>query len=857
MEGESATPLSRLAMTKKKEYMAEKIETPKQELNNVFPINIEDEMKDSYMNYAMSVIIGRALPDIRDGLKPVHRRVLFAMHELSSAYNKPYKKSARIVGEVIGKFHPHGDVAVYDTIVRMAQDFSLRYPLIDGQGNFGSIDGDPPAAMRYTEVRMAKITDDLLVDLEKETVEWSPNYDESLKEPQVLPAKIPNLLINGSSGIAVGMATNIPPHNISEILDALIFLIDTPNAPLDKLMKIVPGPDFPTAGIISGRAGIKSAYTEGRGIIQIKGKYEVEPIAKTDRERIVITEIPYQVNKARLIERIAELVRDKKIVGISDLRDESDKDGMRIVIELKKDIPPTIIINQLCKHTPFQDSFGIIMLAIVNNKPKIVNLKEALSLFIDFRKEIVIRRTRFELKKAQARAHILEGLKIALDHLDEVIALIKKSKTPEIAKEALMKEFSLSALQSQAILDMRLQRLTGLERQKILDELKEILEKVEYYKKLLADEKLIFGIIKDEFKELKKNYGDKRKTEIADAQDTELTYEDLIKDEDVIVTVSHEGYIKRNDLSLYRSQRRGGKGAASMGTKEDDFVQALYSTSMHTTFLFITNRGKLYWQKVYQIPEASRIARGRPLINLLNLSPNEKVRAILPVKEFIEGSFIACATKNGVVKKTDLMSFAHPRTNGIIAITIDDGDELIAAELTTGKQDILLSTKTGKAIRFNEEEVRSTGRGARGVKGITLKENDRVVSMDVLNPGDAVLTVTEKGYGKRTDTEEYRTQGRGGSGIITIKTTEKNGFVVGTIQVQENDEIMLITNKGTLIRTKVKDISVYGRYAQGVRLINVQGDEYVVSVAPIRERLEGEEDPITNENENTNTEVGA
>ncbi|OGP29766.1 MAG: DNA gyrase subunit A [Deltaproteobacteria bacterium GWC2_42_11] len=805
------------------------------------PVYIEDEMKKSYLDYAMSVIIGRALPDVRDGLKPVHRRILYVMHEMGNEWNKPYKKSARVVGDVIGKYHPHGDTAVYDAITRMVQDFSLRYPLIDGQGNFGSVDGDPPAAMRYTEVRMAKLAGRLLADIEKETVDWGTNYDESLKEPLVLPAAFPNLLVNGSSGIAVGMATNMPPHNLIEVIDALIYLTGNPAATINDLIKFIPGPDFPTYGFIHGKEGIKDAYTTGRGIIQMRARAITEKNPRTNRQSIVITEIPYQVNKAKLIERIAELVRDKKIEGISDIRDESDREGMRIVVELKKDEIAEIILNNLYLHTQMQATFGIINLAIVDGQPRVLNLKELLEQFIRFRKEVVTRRTTFELKKARERAHILEGLKIAIDNLDEVITLIRKSKSPDEAKDGLIRKFKLTDIQAQAILDMKLQRLTALERDKIIEERKEVLNTIKKLEEILADEKLLMGIIIDELKEIKKQFGDERRTEII-AKAEEITIEDIIAEEDMVVNITHGGYIKRNPTSLFRTQKRGGKGRSGMTTKEEDFVEYLFVASTHSYILFFTDKGKAYPLKVYDIPQAGTAAKGKAIINILNIASGEKITAFLPVKEFAEGKFIVMATKHGVIKKTDLTAFSNIRSGGIIALGLDEGDELISSRLTDGTKEIFIGTRNGQAIRFNESQVRDMGRTARGVRAISLTDDDVIVAMEPLDENRTILTVTEKGYGKRTDASEYRSQKRGGMGIINIKVTDKNGSVAGIAQVNVEDELMITTNVGKIIRIDMKDVSVIGRNTQGVRLIDVEDSEKVTGIASIAEKEEGDEE---------------
>ncbi len=806
------------------------------------PINIEDEIKRSYMDYAMSVIIDRALPDIRDGLKPVHRRVLFGMREMGNEYNKPYKKSARIVGDVMGKYHPHGDAAIYDTIVRMAQDFSLRYPLVDGQGNFGSVDGDSPAAMRYTEIRLTRLSHEFLDDLDKETVDFIPNYDGSLDEPSILPTRIPNLLINGSSGIAVGMATNIPPHNLKEIVDGLLALIEAPDLPIEQLISLIPGPDFPTAGFIYGTNGIQQAYRTGRGIIKLRARALVEKRKQQSRESIIVAELPYQVNKAKLIEKIAELVKEKKIEGIQDIRDESDREGMRIVIELKKDEIVEVILNQLYKFTSMEVTFGIIFLAIDHNRPRIMDLKTILVLFLDFRKEVIRKRTAFELKEAERKAHILEGLKIALDHLDAVIALIRKAKNPAEAKAQLISTFSFSPVQAQAILEMRLQRLTNLEREKIQQDYLEIIKTIERLKQILSSEALILNLIKEELIDIKTRYGDERRTEIIE-DTTEIQLEDLIVEEDMVVTISHGGYIKRNPVSLYRSQKRGGRGITGMETKEDDFVEHLFIASTHDYFLFFTNLGRLYWLKVHEIPQAGRLARGKAMVNVLNLQPKEKVATILPVRSFEEGKSVIMVTRKGMIKKTDLMSFSRPRSGGIIATLIQEGDELIAANVTHGEQDIFLGTRDGLSIRFKEKDIREMGRMAQGVKGIRLSPADWVVGAEVLSREQTILTVTENGFGKRTRTEEYREQGRAGKGIITIKTTNRNGPVVGVLQVTDEDDLMIITDRGKIIRLRIKDISVIGRNTQGVRLINLEDQEKVVSVARSAARDEENGDP--------------
>jgi DNA gyrase subunit A len=805
------------------------------------PVYIEDEMRQSFMDYAMSVIIARALPDVRDGLKPVHRRVLYAMYDMGNVYNSPYKKSARLVGDIIGKYHPHGDAAVYDTIVRMAQDFSMRYPLVDGQGNFGSIDGDPPAAMRYTEIRMAQLADEILADIERDTVEFVPNYDDSLREPAVLPSRIPNLLVNGASGIAVGMATNIPPHNLGEVIDGIIALVENPDITIKELMKLIPGPDFPTGGFIHGKEAIVQAYTEGRGIVQMRGKAFTETVKRTGKEQLIISEIPFMVNKTRLIEQIAQLVQEKKVDGISDLRDESDREGMRIVIELKRDAVSEIILNQLYKHTALQESFGVNMLAIVEGRPKLLNLKQALLAFVEHRKDVVTRRTAYDLRKAEERLHILEGLRIALDNLDAVIRLIRQSQDPKAAKEGLMASFGLSEIQAQAILDMRLQRLTGLERGKILQEHRDTVELINQLRAILADEKEIYKIVVDELKEIKVKFGDERRTQIV-ARAEEISIEDLIVDEDMAVTISHDGYIKRNPVTLYRAQRRGGKGKIGATTKEEDFVEYLFIASMHSYILFFTTTGKVYWIKVHELPQASRAARGRPIVNLLNLKAGEKVSAFLSVREFQNGRYVVFATKRGLIKKTELMAYANPRANGIRAIALEDQDEVIGVRLTDGQQEIILSTAAGQSIRFPEEQVRPTGRDTYGVLGMRLDDGDGVVSMEILSLGYDILSVADHGLGKRTKVDEYRLQSRGGRGIITMKTTEKTGPVVGVQQVTEDDQLMLVTNGGKIIRLRIKDIRVIGRNTQGVRLIDLDEGERVVSLARLAEKEEDEEE---------------
>lgn len=799
------------------------------------PVNIEDEMKRSYMDYAMSVIIGRALPDVRDGLKPVHRRILYSMNELNNDWDKPYKKSARIVGDVIGKYHPHGDMAVYDAIVRMAQDFSLRYTLIDGQGNFGSIDGDPPAAMRYTEIRMAKLASELLADIDKETVDFVPNYDDSLLEPSVLPAKFPNLLVNGSSGIAVGMATNIPPHNLVETINGLIALIDNPEITTEELMAHIPGPDFPTGGFIYGREGIRSAYETGKGVIQIRARAIIERDRKGERESIVLTELPYQTNKAKLIERIAELIQEKVIEGIASVRDESDREGMRVVIELKRNEVPEVILNQLFKNTQMQTSFGIILLAIHQNQPKLLSLKEMLHLFLQHRREVVTRRSLFELKKAEARAHILEGLKKAIDQIDAVIATIKASKTPKEAKDRLMDRFALSEEQAQAILDMRLQRLTNLEQRKIVEEYEETIKLINRLKDILASERLMLNVIKEELVAIRDTYGDERRTEIVDVA-PELKIEDLIAEEDMVVTITHTGYIKRNPISLYRSQHRGGKGKVGIQVKEEDFVEDLFIASTHDYLLFFTDAGKIYWKKVHEIPQAGRMTRGKAIINLLNLGPDEKVTTILSLKDFSPGKFITFVTKKGTIKKTALEAYSNPRSGGIIALSLEEGDELISTKLTDGQRYLFIGTKMGKAIHFPETQVREMGRTARGIRAIRLSKGDEVVGMEVVVPHTSLLTVTENGYGKRSLASEYRIQNRGGSGIFTVKRTNKTGDVVGVKAITDEDELMIISNKGKIIRLKAADIPIQGRSTQGVRLISLDEGERVVAVAKLAEK---------------------
>src|SRR6266542_769639 len=820
------------------------------------PVNIEDEMKRSYMDYAMSVIIGRALPDARDGLKPAHRRVLYGMKTMGLSPARGYRKCAKIVGEVMGNFHPHGDASIYDTLVRMAQDFNMRYPIVDGQGNFGSIDGDPPAAMRYTEARLEALADDMMADLDKETVDFTPNYDETTEEPTVLPAPFPNLLVNGSSGIAVGMATNVPPHNLREVVDACIWLVEnthlrpadtdeaapTRGEKLKQLIKLIPGPDFPTAGFIIGRSGILQAYTTGRGSIQMRARSTIETNKKGDRIAIVITEIPYQVNKKTLLERIADLVREKVIDGISDLRDESDREGMRIVIELKRGELAEVILNNLYKHTQLQSNFGVIMLAIVGGRPKVLNLLELVETFVGFRREIVRRRTDFELRKAEARYHLLEGLKIALDHLDEVIKLIRGSKTVPEARDGLTTNFGLTLVQAQAILDMQLQRLTGLERQKILDELAALLQTIERLRAILNSDRLLMQMIIDELKQVREQYGDDRRTENID-ESGELSVEDLIADEDMAITVSNTGYIKRTPISTYRNQRRGGKGRIGMRTREEDFVSHLFVASSHAYIMIFSDRGRAYWLKVHEIPDVGPGGKGKAIANLVSLEDGEKIAAMLAVKEFAEDKFIVMGTRRGVVKKTALSAFSNPRAGGIIAMGVEEGDAVIAVQVTDGAGQVFIGTRSGMSIRFKESDVRPMGRTAYGVRGITLRDDDYVVAMEVVKPGGTLLTVTERGYGKRTEIDEYRVQSRGGVGVINIATSERNGQVVGIAYVQDDDEVLVITQQGMIIRMPTNDVRAIGRATQGVRLIEVEGDDRVVSVARLVEKEDDVPEP--------------
>jgi len=799
-------------------------------MENRTPINIEEEMRRSYLDYAMSVIVGRALPDVRDGLKPVHRRVLYAMHVTGNASDKAYRKSARTVGTVIGRYHPHGDSAVYDTIVRLAQDFSMRYPLVDGQGNFGSIDGDPPAAMRYTEIRLEKLAHQILRDIEKDTVDFIPNYDGSDEEPTVLPAAYPNLLVNGSSGIAVGMATNIPPHNLGEVVDAIKMLVENPDVDLAELMTVLPGPDFPTAGCIQGMAGIQQAYATGRGRLKIRGRAEIEPDSRrADREVIIIRELPYQVNKTHLIEEMAHLVRDKRIEGISDIRDESDRDGIRVVIELKRGENANVILNKLFKFTRLQVTFGVIALALVNGRPQTLPIKEMLRHFVVYRREVIVRRTAFDLRKAEERAHILEGLKIAIDNLDEVIALIRKSKTPGEAKEGLRLRFHFSDIQAQAILEMRLQRLTGLERQKIVDEYEEVLKVIEKLKQILASEALQLKIVIEELEEIKDKHDNPRRTEIMPVEG-EISIEDLIRDEETVITVSHTGYIKRTPLSIYQQQNRGGKGRRGMTTREEDAVRHLFVASTHDYILVFTSGGRAYWLKVHEIPSVSSAGKGRPVVNLIQIPSGQRVAAMVAVREFSDDSYVVLAARSGYIKKTSLAAFSRPRVDGIIAVNIDEGDELLAAELSGGKDEIFMATARGKAIRFHESDVRPMGRTARGVIGIRMADKtDTLVEMEVLSGRPEMLTVTANGYGKRTPVSDYRLQGRGGQGIINMRTTKRNGDVVACMAVGDDNEILMITSQGKIIRFAVKGVSRMGRATQGVRLIHVDEGDSVAS----------------------------
>ncbi len=811
------------------------------ERQKVLSVFIEEEMKSSYIDYSMSVITARALPDVRDGLKPSNRRVLVAMNDLNLAPGRPFRKCAKIAGDTSGNYHPHGEQVVYPTLVRMAQDFNMRYPLVEGQGNFGSIDGDEPAAMRYTEARLTALAMEMLADLEKDTVDFIPNYDGTLQEPKVLPGKFPNLVCNGSSGIAVGMATNIPPHNLKEVVDALIALIDEPNLEPEDFLKYVQGPDFPTGGIINGRLGIHEYFKTGKGRLTLRAKVFTEN-EKSGKQRIIVNEIPYQINKSNLLERIAELVNAKTIEGISDLRDESDRDGMRIVIELKKDAFTEVVLNQLFKHTQMQATFGVINLSLVDGQPKVLNFREMLDEFLKHRHIVVTRRTQFELKKAEERAHILEGLKIALDHLDEVISLIRKSKTPEDAKQGLIKKFELSEVQAQAILDMRLQRLTGLERQKIEDEYVELLKTIATLKEILASKARRMAIIKEELLFLKTTYGDERRTEIKDEEESEFSIEDLIAEEDMVITITHSGYCKRLPVTSYRKQQRGGRGAIGIETKEEDFVEHLFIASTHEYILFFTSAGKCYWLKVHEIPQGGKLAKGKPIVNLLALQEGEKVAAMLPVRKFDDQHYIILCTRQGTIKKTVLSAFSNPRKGGIIAIGIDKGDQLIDAALTDGQSEIVLATRQGMAIRFHEEKVRDMGRGAYGVRGITLEEKDYLIGMVVVRREATLLVVTEKGYGKRTDISDYRVTNRGGKGVINLKVTDKVGEVVAIKEAIDSDELMIITQKGIIIRQPIGKIKVIGRNTQGVRLINLDSGDRVVDVArvvPEEEEVDG------------------
>ena len=807
----------------------------------MLPIRIEDEMQKSYIDYAMSVIVSRALPDVRDGLKPVHRRILYAMHEAGMASNKPHKKSARIVGEVLGKYHPHGDLSVYDATVRMAQDFSIRYMMVDGHGNFGSVDGDSAAAMRYTEVRMSKIAEEMLDDIEKETVDFVPNYDESLKEPSVLPSKVPNLLINGATGIAVGMATNFPPHNLGEVVDGLVKMIDCPDVTLEELIQVIPGPDFPTGAMIMGSEGIRSAYATGRGSVRMRACTRIERMSN-GKQRILVNEIPYQVNKARLIETIAELVRDKVIEGITDLRDESDRNGMRIVMELRKDTNPEVLLNQLYKHTQLQDTFGVNMLALVDGRPRTLGLRDILSHYLAHQKEIIVRRTQFDLKKARDKAHILEGLRIALDHIDSVINTIREAPTVDTARTALMETFSLSERQAQAILELRLQRLTGLERDKIDQDYRDTIDLIHYLESVLSDDHMVFGIIRENLLEMKRKFGDKRRTQIIQ-QMQDFTNEDLIAEEDIVITITHSGYVKRQPIDTYRSQKRGGRGIQGAGTKEEDFVEHLFTSTTHHHVFFFTSRGRVFVLKGYELPEASRTARGTAIINLLSLQPDEKVTTVIPIREFVEGAFLFMGTRNGIVKKTNLLEFDSVRKNGLIAIGLDDDDDLIGVKLTDGCQTIIMGTRDGMAITFSEEDVRPVGRSARGVKGINLQEMDAIVGMEIMTPNSQVLVVSEQGFGKRTAVDQYRSQTRGGKGLINLKVTEKTGAVVGLRVVKPEQDLLLINNDGIIIRMDVGQIRVIGRNTQGVALMRMVDNQRIVALAMVDKASEDADKP--------------
>jgi len=826
---------------------------------NIIPVDIEAEMKNSFINYAMSVIVDRALPDVRDGLKPVHRRILYAMFGLGFTPDKAYRKCATTVGEVLGKYHPHGDAAVYDSMVRMAQDFSLRYPLVDGHGNFGSIDGDPPAAMRYTEAKLAKISMEMVRDINKDTVDFKPNFDEHEIEPVVLPSRFPNLLVNGSSGIAVGMATNIPPHNLCEVIDGIVAVIDNPQTTIDDLIKIIKGPDFPTGATIVGKSGIKDAYRTGKGKIIMRAVTNIEQMTP-NKQRIVVTELPYQVNKARLIEKIADLVKDKRIESISDLRDESDRDGMRIVIELKKDANANVVLNQLLKFTQMQETFSVNMLALIQTpdkkfEPRVINLRQAIDYYIDHQKDVIVRRTKFDLDKAEARAHILEGLKIAIDNLEEVIRIIRASKNEAEAKEALMGRFNFSEKQAQAIVDMRLGRLTALEREKIDAEYEELLAKIKYYKDVLANEFMVLNIIKEELTEIKQKYGDERRTKII-SDEGDFDVEDLIEEENCVITLTHFGYVKRTPTDTYKSQRRGGKGIIGLSTREEDFVENLFTTSTHDYILFFTSKGKVYRLKAYEIPEAGRHAKGTAIVNLLQLEPDEKITTVIPLKEYKEGLYLVLATKNGIVKKTDLMEYDHIRKGGLTAVTLKENDELIDVKLTDGTKDIILVTRNGMSIRFNEQDVRPLGRVSMGVRGIKLDDDDEVVGMGVYIEDTSLLVVTERGFGKRTELEEYKVQTRGGKGILTYRVTEKTGKIAGMKLVNEKDDVMLISSDGSIIRINVSDISILGRATQGVTLMRLDESVHLVGVARIANEdssESNEENDINNEEEKETT----
>ena len=811
-------------------------------------IAIEDEMRLSYLDYAMSVIVGRALPDVRDGLKPVHRRILYGMNEMGLGAARPYRKSAKIVGEIMGNYHPHGDSAIYDTLVRMAQDFNMRYPLVDGQGNYGSVDGDPAAAMRYTEARLTKLAEEMLVDIDRETVNFAPTYDESSEEPVVLPARIPNLLVNGAGGIAVGYATNIPTHNLGEVTKGLMTLLDRPESTIQELMEYIPGPDFPTAGFIYGTQGIKDAYETGRGLLTVRAKADIEVDERTDRGRVIVSELPYQVNKAKLIEKIADLIHEKRLEGISDLRDESDRDGLRIVIELKRNENPTVILNQLYKHTNMQTTFGVIMLALVQNRPMVLNLKQILEAFIEHRKEVVVRRTAYDLRKAEERAHILEGLKRALESLDEVIALIRRASSPETARHGLMDQFELSELQANAILDMRLQRLTQLEQDKLAQEYSDLLARIAHLRTVLNSQEMVRTIVKQEIQDIQERYADDRRTQIVPVE-AELNMEDLIAEEEVVVTITHAGYIKRNAASIYRAQRRGGKGKVGMGVKEEDFVEQIFTASTHDYLLFFTDAGQVHWLKVYQLPDVGRASKGKAIVNVLALDQGERVTATLPVRVFSENHFVVMATQKGYIKKTDLSAFSHPRQGGIIALTLGEGDRLLGVDITDGTRDILLGTRLGIVIRFREEDVRPVGRTARGVRGIALSKENAVIGMVTITSESrsSILTVTERAFGKRTQVEEYRTQSRSGKGVISVKVTEKNGPAISFHQVWDADEVMLMSAEGMILRARMGDMREIGRNAQGVRLMHLPEDDRLVGVAKLAETDEADTSEISGE----------